>query len=278
MNRTPLKSSLLALIKQPVLIIQGDQSETCPMKYAEKMAAELVNAEKGAIIYTVKGGGGFLPVVPANASIVNSVIAKFLARLPKKESKLVPPEPPREERMQQALNKLSEIIGNPKIATRDPLCSLSFSCLTPEIAKTQADALALFGKDQATAYSPLRANGRPIRKFSERKAEHWFHGERDGSSYTHAAAPAAPPSTLTGLKGSRPEKLLRKDSELHEADLSDVLPLVPTSEPIISAVDSRVRRVTSIVPGSVDKHISKGLVAKATAHSAGATHLHRLML
>jgi len=69
-----VKSNVLATIKLPVLIVQvcfflaksigflclkqlrqGERSETCPLKYAEKFAADLTGAEGGAIVYTLRG-------------------------------------------------------------------------------------------------------------------------------------------------------------------------------------------------------------------------------
>jgi hypothetical protein len=71
-QRTPLKPEVHAYIKQPVLLIhvgsplnqycgianiccKGERNEGCPKKYAEKLASQLLNAEGGAVIYTVKG-------------------------------------------------------------------------------------------------------------------------------------------------------------------------------------------------------------------------------
>jgi hypothetical protein len=67
--------------------------------------------------------------------------------------------------MQAALNRLAEFIGDPSIATRDPNSPLSFSSLKYEVSKSQSDTLLLYQKDQAKAFSPLRPDGRPIRRY-----------------------------------------------------------------------------------------------------------------
>lgn len=67
--------------------------------------------------------------------------------------------------MKQALQKLAEIMGDPKIAERNPLSSLSFSCLAPEVVKSQSDSLAFYRKGLDRAYLPLGPDGRPIRRY-----------------------------------------------------------------------------------------------------------------
>lgn len=105
--------------------------------------------------------------------------------------------------MKVALKKLAEFMDDPSLASRNPLSSMSFSCLPPDVVKSQTDSLVFHGRGQKTAFSPLGSDGRPLRKyapqtaltpllflirshnrrFSDRKREHWFHGEKDGLSY-----------------------------------------------------------------------------------------------
>ncbi|KIK65733.1 hypothetical protein GYMLUDRAFT_70812 [Collybiopsis luxurians FD-317 M1] len=173
LNRTPLKSHMLKEITQPVLIIHGDRNEVSPTKYAERLAADLVNVEGGAILYMVKG----------TASITNQVFSKFVSRLPKHRSDLEPSPTSREERMAVALGKLAQLTGDATIASRDPLCPMSFSCLTPDVIQAQTDSLNLYRKGECEAFNPCGPDGRATRRFSEAKNQHWFTGEKDGISY-----------------------------------------------------------------------------------------------
>jgi hypothetical protein len=36
-------------------MFKGERNESCPKKYAERLASQLLNAEGGVVIYTVKG-------------------------------------------------------------------------------------------------------------------------------------------------------------------------------------------------------------------------------
>lgn len=111
------------------------------------------------------GGSGTLSIVAGHASIANQVFAKFLSRLPHTRSDLIPPRVSKEERMRAALSTLADIAQDPSIANRDPLSSMSFSCLSPEIVKNQAESLKQYRKGLDTAYSPLGSDGRPLRKY-----------------------------------------------------------------------------------------------------------------
>jgi len=104
-------------------------------------------------------------MLSSNASITNQVFVKFISRVTNRPlSEIVPPERSRADRMADALALLSEILGDPNIASRDPDSPLSFSGLSPELSQSQSDVLTLYGKDQAKAFSPLRPDGRPIRR------------------------------------------------------------------------------------------------------------------
>lgn len=56
--------------------------------------------------------------------------------------------------MRMALGNLAEIIGDPDMASLDPLCSLSFSCLTQDVIQGQSDLLKHYFKGQASALNP----------------------------------------------------------------------------------------------------------------------------
>ncbi|KAJ6538953.1 Alpha/Beta hydrolase protein [Mycena capillaripes] len=227
MNRSPLPVGAYPYITQPVLIIHGDANESCPRKYAERMAQEL----KG-ILYTVKGGGGYLGVPPGTASIVNQVYVKFVSRLP--------------QRMKDALNTLELITGDNTLHARDPCSSLSFCCLSEDVIQQQTDGLTAYRKGQALAYLPLSPTGRPIRRYSERPRDDWFESKTEGMSYA----------------GGRffSEPVVRTDKQLP----------MPKSEPI-SPDDRRLQRGT-FSPMSVEKLVIKGSMAKVVTGSQPTLH------
>jgi hypothetical protein len=127
-----------------------------------------------------------------------------VSSLPPARSEIRPPSESVAQRMRIALKQLSEMMENPEIATRDPSSSLSFSCLTPDVIKSQNEGLKFYGNDHWKAYCPLGPNGRPLRRsslllffsrqtpcsillhfasFSDRKSAHWFQSDRYGLSY-----------------------------------------------------------------------------------------------
>ncbi|KAJ7087241.1 Alpha/Beta hydrolase protein [Mycena belliarum] len=240
MNRTPLPAEAYSHITQPVLIIHGDSSESTPRKYAERLAQELK-----AILYTVKGGGGYLSIPPGTASIVNQVYAKFISRLPHVRSDRVKPVCTTEERMREALGTLEAITGAAGARARDPLSSLSFSCLSDEVVQRQTDTLDAYRQGQTLAYLPLGPTGRPIRRYSERPRDDWFESRTEGMSYAG------------GRFFPEPEK-----------------PRMPQSDPI-SLEDNRVRRGT-FSPTSVEKLVIKGSMAKVVGSQQPT--LHKLFL
>lgn len=104
---------------------------------------------------------GYLSVM--NPSIVNQTLFKFLSRLPRVRSDIEPPSVPAAQRMRQALGTMAELTGDPSFSERDAMCSLSFSCVSPETCKIQVKSRESYAKDAAYAFSPLRSTGRPIR-------------------------------------------------------------------------------------------------------------------
>ncbi|TFK56031.1 alpha/beta-hydrolase [Heliocybe sulcata] len=248
MNRTPMTRREYEAIRCPVLIIQGEYSDTHPVKYGDTLKECLVNAD--ARTYVVRGGQGFMSMVPSFANIVNQVFFKFLAARERVPSILGPPAEPIPERMRRALEDLSEFVGEPSIADRDPRSSISFSCCKAEVAQAQMDTIRNYAKGQCDAFNPLGHDGRPIRKYSERIQGHWFHGERDGLSYAG-----------NGLSTNDRRIRDRKDTGLS-------VPHLLPSEPISfeAAQDSRIRRATyNPASFSVDKHVIKGSMNKVMA-------------
>ena len=98
-----------------------------------------------------------------NPSIVNQTLFKFLGRLPGARSEIKLPPVPVPQRMREALDKLAELTGDASFSGKDAMCSLNFSCVSPEICKVQAKSRESYAKDAARAFSPLLSNGRPIR-------------------------------------------------------------------------------------------------------------------
>ncbi|THH20289.1 hypothetical protein EW146_g1042 [Bondarzewia mesenterica] len=258
MNRTPLTGQELGAIKQPVLIVHGEKNELHPLKYAERLVLDLVNVEGGATLYTVRGSHGYLSLLPSCASIINQVFFKFLSRLPHAPSGLQKPLFPVAERMTAALQTLADLTNDLTIVERNPMSSMSFSLVPPDVQKYQADALQHYNAGQNKAFSPLGSDGRPIRKYSERREDHWFHGDHDGMSYAGEAhglklhmhpslhhRPVAPPNSSPGTN--------------HRGNTE------PASMEMIQ--DSRARR-TMLNPRTVDQFVIKGSMLKMVTASA----------
>jgi len=110
------------------------------------------------------GAKACLNILPGSASIVNQVFSKFLAQLPHTRSDLVPATISIHERSKTALAKLAEYANDPAIARRDPRSPLSFSCVKPDVAKSQLENLQFYAKDISQAYCPVGRDGRPMRK------------------------------------------------------------------------------------------------------------------
>lgn len=104
---------------------------------------------------------GYLTVM--NPSIVNQTLYKFLNRLPRVRTEIKPPSVSVPQRMRQALDTLAELTGDLLFSEKDAMCSLSFSCVSPEICRIQVKSRESYAKDAAFAFSPLQSNGRPIR-------------------------------------------------------------------------------------------------------------------
>ncbi|KAA1466048.1 alpha/beta-hydrolase [Dentipellis sp. KUC8613] len=244
MNRTPLTARELAAVTVPCLLIHGEDNQIHPLEYAERMKAELVNAKGGARLFVLKGCEGYLNVVPSIASLANQVFSKFLARLPHADSELLPPEESIPDRMRRALERLSELADDPSIADRNPLSSMSFSRVEPEVKQLQESAIRLFASGQHKAFSPLGADGRPMRKYSERKHDHWFLGDREGYSYADGVLGAAARDSMdVAGPGARDAAYEPASTELmHEGAMR--------------------RSALSVNPASVERFVVKGNVSR----------------
>ena len=111
------------------------------------------------------GAATFLSIIPGSASIANQTFTKFLQRVPAVKSEIVAPQMSIPDRMKEALERQSALVGKKDITSLDPLCPLSFSCLTEEAAQKQAELIAEYSKGRFSAFDPLGPDGRPPRKY-----------------------------------------------------------------------------------------------------------------
>jgi pimeloyl-ACP methyl ester carboxylesterase len=263
MNRTLMRPEEFASIGCPVLIIQGEASPIAPLKYAENLKQLLINARDGPRLYVVRGAKACLNILPGSASIVNQVFSKFLAQQPRTRSDLLPPKLSIRERSKVALSKLAEFVGIPSIAQRDPCSPLSFSCVKTDVAKSQLENLLFYAKGLDKAYCPLGRDGRPLRKYSERKKEaHWFQGDKHGNSYIDTSE----------LKAARNYKGYKKShtKTLSSPERPVAGSLTANKESLVTdevAQDGRMRR-TTYNASSVDKHVIRGTMQKVVTQSA----------
>ncbi|KAH8102211.1 alpha/beta-hydrolase [Cristinia sonorae] len=181
LNRTPLNEDELAGIHCPVLICQAETNPAFPLIYAKKLASDLVNVPGGVTLYPVKSSTGLITIF--SASIVNKVFSTFLSRLPPARSDRPAPKKSLARTMEVGLQRLAEYANDVSVVLRDPLSPLSFSRVTEEVRRSQEETYRTFEMGQRKAFSPLGPNGRPIRKFSERKDDHCLPVETDGFSY-----------------------------------------------------------------------------------------------
>ncbi|PFH52570.1 hypothetical protein AMATHDRAFT_90296, partial [Amanita thiersii Skay4041] len=91
--------------------------------------------------------------------------------------------------MRAALAKQASLMGDPSIAKRDPLSSLSFSCLPSNVVQTQTSLLKHYRKRKDSAFSPTGSDGQPIRRYSDRNRELWSFGGTAGLSIKGPSVP-----------------------------------------------------------------------------------------
>lgn len=165
-----------------------------PLANAEVLRDSLVGVPGGARLFSVKCASripsvtmptlkltnaifrlSFLPinsVIPASSgfvtimssSIVNQVFSKFLLTQPHARSDLNTTKQSLRDAMEPALSRLASFKVDSSILTRDPHSPLSFSCTPLEQAQAQEAKTAAYAKGQRKAFSPLGADGRPLRK------------------------------------------------------------------------------------------------------------------
>ncbi|KAL6306711.1 Alpha/Beta hydrolase protein [Sparassis latifolia] len=266
-NRVPMTSEELAAVRCPLLIIQAERSETHPKQYAEELANALINVPGGASLYLVKTSHAYLSL--CSSSIVNQVFLKWLRRQPAARSDLRKPMSTAalSDRMMSALEQIGQWRRDPGFTMeKNPLSPIHFSCLSKEVCKSQEEMIASFEKGERAAFSPLGMDGRPLRKYSERKA-HWLDGGPDGFSYTdpkrypqmdrgkqpkYAAKNVSLKSSKRDLAVVRPEPLTEKDQLIPRSNRANVEPA-----------------------NVVEKNVVKGSMARVVANSS--TALPRLL-
>ncbi|KIM67721.1 hypothetical protein SCLCIDRAFT_20755 [Scleroderma citrinum Foug A] len=123
------------------------------------------------------------------------------------------------------------------------------------VAQSQLDNLRFYWKDIDKAFCPLGRDGRPMRKYSERKQSHWFHGDHRGMSQVDTV------EVLQTQKNSKSQSPERAVSGQLTANGNDCV-----TEDI--AQDGRMRR-TTFNTSSVEKQVVKGSINKVVTQSAG---------
>ncbi|VDC02521.1 unnamed protein product [Peniophora sp. CBMAI 1063] len=185
-NRQPLSKLELASIQVPCLLLHGDNDGLWSKSKIDAMAADMTSVPGGAKVVTVKGGRGYMAIQPEFASVINRVYAQFLARLPCHDQGLRTSVEPLNARLRRALDDLADLTGDYTLADardQEVLNSMSFSRSSYKSQQAAAKTYKSFMVRQKNAFSPLMSNGRPMRRYSERKHDHWFQGDRHGMSY-----------------------------------------------------------------------------------------------
>ncbi|KAH8105492.1 Alpha/Beta hydrolase protein [Cristinia sonorae] len=264
LNRTPMNATELAAVRCPVLMCQADKNPIFPVIYAEQLVEGLINVPNGAVLYNVKAAIGFITIF--SASIVNKVFSTFLARQPLTRSDLSKPTESLAEFMMSGLRRLAEFTKEPSILTRDPKSPLSFSRVTQEVCRNQEAAVRAYEKGQRRAFSPLSTNGRPMRKYSERKDD-WMQIGPDGFSYSGRHSRPAPSEN----KDKKPSPPPEPPKPAQVVVLEDID--IPLSEPVSSTEQAiaRSRRVVVGPVSTVEQQVVKGLEIPAnTGKSKGS--------
>lgn len=151
----------------------------------------------------ILGGSSNLSLNPGSASILNRVYSRFLLeRVARTRPEVQSLKISTEQRMQDALANLADIVGRPGMVDNDPLSSMSFSCLSEEEIQRQTNILRKYVLEKEPVFSPLGPDGRPLRKYdcparmhmisltlsfvcvrySGHRSQHWFEDKRDESA------------------------------------------------------------------------------------------------
>lgn len=227
-NRGPIEPNVAAAVTVPTLIVQGQQNTVDPIEYAYALEKSLVNVPGGAKVYIIKGARGMLNMLPTFANILNGAFQRFLERLPRSSHNAGKPQqqhhrsksldsndsstyhefPSSEslrDRMSRALSTLAQLTGDSAVIQRDPRSPLSFSRVPLHIERQQMDAIYSAAKGQQEAFDPRGPNGRPQRRWSQRKADGWVGIDVSRSSAV-GSLPSPLPSTSSGTQsGGKPQ-------------------------------------------------------------------------
>ncbi|KAI9449646.1 Alpha/Beta hydrolase protein [Lactarius psammicola] len=90
LNHVPLTKSQLATIRQPVLILHGENNSTYPLKYAQQLREDLVNSK--TMLSVIKGAAGFMGITPSSAPTLHRIYVDFLGGLPSPPSDPTDPD------------------------------------------------------------------------------------------------------------------------------------------------------------------------------------------
>jgi len=132
-----------------------------------------------------------------------------------------------------ALLRLADIMGNATISRRSPTSPISFSCLPQETVQAQTDLLSQYRKGERQAFSPLGPDGKPIRRYSTKHRDHWFHGGKDGLSVAKAgtierAVTKFDPDrekTSSGLRGDHAEDRYARKHNAGDINIARLSPI-----------------------------------------------------
>ncbi|KAF5322175.1 hypothetical protein D9619_001071 [Psilocybe cf. subviscida] len=260
LNRTGLTPEMLSRITKPVLIVQGEKNAICAMKNAHRLRDQLINVPGGPVLYDVKAGRSMLSLIPYPASALNNVFDKFLKRFPNHRSDLVKPAMRMQDRMSAALKRLAEFTGNAEMETRNPTCSLSFSCMAPDVVSAQAIVLQDYARDARWAFNVAKIPGR-TRRYSDRAAT---------TDWTLTSEISEGDSSLVfvGPVNSPSERGRHEDDDEDRSESSYNTQRMDTRSEAHMSVTSTTTKRTSISSG----HDSMSpLVKTVTAYAAPAT-------
>jgi hypothetical protein len=66
--------------------------------------------------------------------------------------------------LEDALQRLADIVNDPEIASRDASSPMAFTCVSPAIVRRRTQIYAQAAAGHRVAFSPLDYHGRPKRK------------------------------------------------------------------------------------------------------------------
>ncbi|KAF8293609.1 alpha/beta-hydrolase [Clavulina sp. PMI_390] len=165
-RRSPTREQF-ALIKQPVLLMQGTDSSIPMMAAAEQHATFFVNSNPR--LERIPGASLVFSVSERWAPEVNSRYASFLADQSFDPASVCTVD---KTALRKALSIVADFENDPSITQKDPMAMWSYSRMTAEAAKEiktlLLPSLALEHK------TPIVPSGYHVRKYSERYDEEWL--------------------------------------------------------------------------------------------------------